>query len=149
MFIKSKNYDNCIQKIRIEVGTLVGLEKDDEAYIILKELPTLEMLKLKSSSEAGESETLLLLKELLPSILTDHNFYEDESAKRKMKNTEVASLIFESLDLTVKVVNEYTHAGFFSPASRSEVKSPHSAVRSSMDEEAPNSIEHTDIGSPT
>jgi len=33
-----------------------------------------------------------------------------------MDNREVASLVFESLDLTVKVVNEYTHAAFFSRA---------------------------------
>ncbi len=113
MFIKTKHYDTCIQKVRIEVGTLVGLEADDEAYIVLKELPTLEMLKLKEASEQGENQTLTLLRDLLPSILVDHNFYEDADAKRKMDNREVASLVFESLDLTVKVVNEYTHAAFF------------------------------------
>ncbi len=80
---------------------------------MLKELPTLEMLRLKEASEQGENQTLTLLRDLLPSILTDHNFYEDADAKRKMDNREVASLIFESLDLTVKVVNEYTHAAFF------------------------------------
>jgi len=74
MFIKTRHYDACIQKVRIEVGTLVGLAKDDEAYIVLKELPTLEMLKLKEASEKGENETLTLLRDLLPSILTDHNF---------------------------------------------------------------------------
>ena len=149
MFIKSKNYDKCIQKVRIEVGTLVGLEKDDEAYILLKELPTLQMLKLKDSSQKGENETLSLLKDLLPSILVDHNFYEDENAQKKMKHAEVAALIFESLDLTVKVVNEYTQAGFFSRASKNGEKSPRSVVSSSMAEEAQSSIAHTDIGSPT
>ena len=149
MFIKSKNYDKCIQKVRIEVGTLVGLEKDDEAYIILKELPTLEMLRLKDSSERGENETLSLLRELLPTILVDHNFYEDESSKRKMKNEEVASLIFESLDLTVKVVNEYTHASFFTQKRRSDARSLLSAVKSSTDEEMQSSTENTGIGSST
>ena len=65
MFIKTKHYDACIQKVRIEVGTLVGLKADDEAYIVLKELPTLEMLKLKEASEQGENETLTLLRDLL------------------------------------------------------------------------------------
>jgi len=149
MFIKTRNYDKCIQKVRIEVGTLVGLEKDDEAFILLKELPTLEMLRLKEASEKGENETLCLLRDLLPSILVDHNFYEDENAQKKMKNQEVASLVFESLDLTVKVVNEYTHAGFFSRANTSADRSHHSAPRSSTEEEAQSSTASTLTGSST
>ena len=149
MFIKTRNYDKCIQKVRIEVGTLVGLEKDDEAFILLKELPTLEMLRLKESSEKGENETLCLLRDLLPSILVDHNFYEDESAQKKMKNQDVAALVFESLDLTVKVVNEYTHAGFFSRANKSADKSHPSVLKSSMDEEVPSSTASTAVGSST
>jgi len=149
MFIKTKDYDKCIQKVRIEVGTLVGLERDDEAYILLKELPTLEMLRLKESSEKGENETLSLLRELLPSILVDHNFYEDESGKKKMKGEEVASLIFESLDLTVRVVNEYTHAGFFTQARRSGARSLPSAAKSSTEEGMPPSTGNMDTGSST
>ncbi len=149
MFIKSKNYDACIQKVRIEVGSLVGLENDDEAYILLKELPTLQMLKLKESSEQGENQTLALLKDLLPSILVDHNFYEDENAQKKMKHVDVANLIFESLDLTVKVVNEYTHAGFFSHAQSRGATSPPSVQSSLTEEGASSSSEHTDTGCPT
>lgn len=149
MFIKSKDYDRCIQKVRIEVGSLVGLQKDDEAYILLKELPTLQMLKLKDSSERGENETLALLRELLPSILVDHNFYEDENAQRKMKGEDVANLVFESLDLTVKVVNEYTHAAFFTHAQRSGARSLPSVLKSSTEEGTPSSSESTDTGSST
>ena len=149
MFIKSKDYDKCIQKVRIEVGSLVGLEKDDEAYILLKELPTLQMLKLKEGSEKGENETLALLRELLPSILTDHNFYEDENAQRKMRSEDVADLIFESLDLTVKVVNEYTHASFFTQGRRSGARSLPSVQKSSTGEGTPSSSPSTDIGSST
>jgi hypothetical protein len=149
MFIKTRNYDKCIQKVRIEVGTLVGLERDDEAFILLKELPTLEMLRLKEASEKGENETLSLLRDLLPSILVDHNFYEDENAQRKMRNQDVASMVFESLDLTVKVVNEYTHAGFFSRASGSGGRSLPSAVRSSTEDGTPSSTASTPTGSPT
>lgn len=149
MFIKTKHYENCIQKVRIEVGTLVGLKADDEAFIVLKELPTLEMLKLKEASEQGENETLTLLRDLLPSILVDHNFYEDENAQKKMKNQEVATLIFESLDLTVKVVNEYTHAAFFSRTDTSGARSRPSAQKSSTDDEAPSSTASTATGSST
>ena len=74
----------------------------------------------KESSEQGEAETLTLLKDLLPSILVDHNFYEDEDSQKKMKTEEVASLLFESLDLTVKVVSEYTSSSFFTQRKKSE-----------------------------
>ncbi len=149
MFIKAKNYDKCIQKVRITVGTLVGLEKDDEAFIILKELPTLLMLKLKDSSQKGENETLSLLKELLPIILVDHNFYEDENGQKKMKSEDVASLIFESLDLTVKVVNEYTRASFFTRAQKNDAKSPLSVQKSLTGDGTAKSSGSTGTGSLT
>lgn len=136
MFIKAKHYDTCIQKVRIELGSLVGLEKDDEVFILLRELPTLQMLKLKESSELGEHQTLILLKELLPQILVDHNFYEDEQAKKKMRNDDVADIIFGSLELTVRVVNAYTQAGFFSHAQRNAETSHPSVQKSLAAEEA-------------
>jgi hypothetical protein len=107
------------------------------------------MLKLKEASEQGENQTLTLLRDLLPSILVDHNFYEDADAKKKMDNREVASLVFESLDLTVKVVNEYTHAAFFSRADASGGRSRPSAQRSSTDGAAPSSMPSTPTGSST
>ena len=30
MFVKAKNYESAIQKVRIELGTLLGLETDEE-----------------------------------------------------------------------------------------------------------------------
>lgn len=149
MFIKAKDYDRCIQKVRIEVGSLVGLEKDDEAFILLKELPTLQMLRLKDCSEKGENETLALLRELLPSILVDHNFYEDANAQKKMKGSDVAELVFESLELTVRVVNEYTHAAFFTRTRGSGAESPPSAPRSSTEGATPSSTASTGTGSST
>ena len=120
MFIRSKHYDNCIQKVKIEVGTLVGLEKDDEAFITLKELPTMDMLRMKQAAEDGDNAPLELLKELLPEIITDHNFYEDEEGKQKMSNEDIASLVFDSLELTSKIVSDYTSASFFTQAQKKE-----------------------------
>ena len=50
MFARERDYSTFLQTVRIDVGTLVGLEKDEEAYVILKELPTLEMLRLTDAS---------------------------------------------------------------------------------------------------
>ena len=116
MFIKGRNYENCIQRIRINVGIEAGLEKAEDAFITLKELPTLEMLKLKESSEKGEEETLSFFKGLLPEIIVDHNFYADDDGKVKMENKELSDLVFGSLRLTMKIVEDYTSAAFFTPA---------------------------------
>lgn len=144
MFIKTKNYDKCIQKVRIEVGTLVGLEKDDEAYIELKEIPTLEMMKLKEAYEKGENELMLFFKELLPSIIADHNFYETE--QKKMDGNSVASLIFESLNLTQKVIGNYTQATFFTQAQSKGDKSQVSVPKCLVDDTMKSSSENMAIG---
>lgn len=111
MFIRNKNYDKCIQKVRIEVGTLVGLDKDEEAFITLRELPTFEMIGLKEASDKGEESTLKYIKDILPSLIVDHNFYEDE--KTKMSDNALSDLIFERVDLANKVISDYTNAAFF------------------------------------
>ena len=111
MFVKKRNYDNCIQKVRINVGTLVGLDSDEEAYLVLKELPTFQMIGLKNAQQNGEDGLLHYIEEILPSIIADHNFYEDEN--KKMSNEDVTKLIFERIDLSTKVINDYINASFF------------------------------------
>lgn len=147
MFIKSRNYDACIQRVRIDVGTLVGLEKDDEAFITLKELPTIDMLRLKDAAEKGEKESLSFFKESLPAIIADHNFYETE--QKRMDGVAVTNLVFESLDLTLKVINEYTRSAFFTRARRTDGRSPASAQKSSMEDTTPSSSGSTEGGSST
>lgn len=120
MFVRNKNYDSAIQKIRIDVGTFVGLEKDDEAYVVLKELPTSEMLALKEASEKGEDAIMDFFKTVLPKIMTDHNFYETE--QQKMTNAAVTDLIFERLTLSNKVISSYSNASFFTLQKPSEEK---------------------------
>lgn len=120
MFIKSKNYEHCIQRVRIDVGAQVGLSKDDEAFIVLKEIPTIDVLKLRDASNKDEVQALEFFRELLPSVIVDHNFYETE--QEKMKPKALASLIFESLDLTQKILSEYLNATFFTQAQTSESK---------------------------
>lgn len=120
MFVKSKNYDKAIQKVRINVGTEVGLEKDDEAFITLKELPTLDMMKLKEVYSKGNEELINFFKTLLPIIIVDHNFYATE--QKKMSNEELADFLFERTDLTLKVLNTYSKASFFIPKKKEESK---------------------------
>ena len=110
-YIRKKAYDNAIQKVRVDFGTIIGLEKDEDAYVVLKELPTLEMMQLKDAHEKGQKELLTFFKDVLPQIIVEHNLYETE--KQKMSNEDVASFIYEKIDLTGKVIGEYASASFF------------------------------------
>ena len=110
-YVRKKAYDNAIQKVRVDFGTLIGLEKDEDAYVVLKELPTLEMMQLNEAHEKGRKELLEFFVEVLPLIIVEHNLYETETEKRS--NDEVARFIYEKLDLTGKVIGEYASASFF------------------------------------
>ena len=108
MFIRS-NY-NYITKVKINIGTLLGCETDEEAYIVLRE-PTTELaIKLKNASGEGEEGILNFFKDALPKIIVEHNLYEEEG--KLMSKADVASLIFENLPLTMKVVEEYSESAF-------------------------------------
>lgn len=107
MYRKDLNYSNSLRKVKIEFGTLLGLEKDDEAYVTLKELDTMTTLKLKDVSQTGtQNEVMEFFKEVLPKIIVTHNLYETET--KLMTNQAVADFIYEKLDLTSKIIGGYT-----------------------------------------
>jgi hypothetical protein len=145
MFIKSRNYGSCIQKVRIEVGLASGLEKDDEAFITLREIPTIQMMELKDAYEKGEKELMGFFRELLPAIIVDHNFYVTEQLR--MTGAELRDLVFDSLELTQKVIGGYTEAAFFTRAQRTGGSSHPSAPKSSAEDTAPSCTGSTGAGS--
>lgn len=111
MYRKDLNYNNSLRKVKIEFGTLLGLEKDEEAYVTLKELDTMTTLKLKDVSQAGnQNDVMEFFKEVLPKIIVTHNLYENET--KLMNYKEVVDFIYEKLDLTSKVIGDYTSAMF-------------------------------------
>lgn len=117
MFVRDKN-TAYLQKVRIEVGTLVGLATDGEASITLREIPTIRMLEMRDAYEKGDKALMEFFKEIMPEIIVDHDFYETE--KQKMTPEAVTELVFGSLELTRKVVGEYTSASFFTRRKASE-----------------------------
>lgn len=107
MFIRKNNYENSLRRVKVEFGTLIGLEEDKEAYVTLKELDTMTTLKLKDVSQKGDqNEVMEFFKDILPRIIVVHNLYETET--KMMSNEDVANFIYEKLDLTSKVISEYT-----------------------------------------
>lgn len=119
MYIKKSNYDNALKKVKVEFGKLIGLEEDREAYVTLKELDTMTILKFKDVSQSGNQNDLLeFFKGVLPKIIVTHNLYETET--KLMSNEDVASFIYEKLELTSKVMGEYTSYMFRSDRTGTE-----------------------------
>lgn len=111
MYIKNKNYDSSLRRVKIEFGKIIGLEEDKEAYVTLKELDTMTTLRLKDVSQSGnQNDLMMFFKDILPRIIVTHNLYETET--KIMSNEEVTNFIYEKLDLTSKVMSEYTKAMF-------------------------------------
>lgn len=116
MYRKDLNYHNALRKVKIEFGILLGLEKDEEAYVTLRELDTMTILKFKDVSQTGnQNDVMEFFKEVLPTIIVAHNLYENET--KLMSNQAVTDLIYEKLELTSKVMGEYTSA-MFRPAGK-------------------------------
>lgn len=111
MFYKNKNYEAAIQTVKIEIGTYLGCEKDEEAFIVLKEMPSMDMAKLNKAQEESQEALMKFFREELPRIIKTHNLMEDED--HLMSNEAVADLIYEKFDLTVKVITDYSNAAFF------------------------------------
>lgn len=120
VFVRSKALNNAIQTVKVEFGTLVGEPNDADVFVVLKELPTLEMMKLKEAQEKSELELMQFFKAVIPGILVEHNLYETES--EKMTNTQVADFIFEKLPVTSKVIGDYSNAAFFTPGNKEAEK---------------------------
>lgn len=111
MYRKDLNYSNSLRKVKIEFGTLLGLERDEEAYVTLRELDTMTTLKLKDVSQTGnQNDVMEFFKEVLPRIIVTHNLYETET--KIMTNQAVTDFIYEKLEVTSKVIGEYTSSMF-------------------------------------
>lgn len=108
MYCPSKNYDRTIQKIKLEIGTFFGCEKDSEVFIVLKEPLTMDMMRLSSVDTGSPIEIMNYFKDIFPHIIVDHNFYRDEDGVEKMSNNEITELLWERFDLTNHVFSEYT-----------------------------------------
>ena len=118
MFVQKRDYGAFLQTVRVNVGKEVGLENDEDAYIVLRELPTLEMMELRDAYSKGQKELLVFFRDVLPKIIVEHNFYETE--EKKMTNDALSSLVFERMDLSGKVIGENSSASFFTRGRKTE-----------------------------
>ena len=111
MFTYKKNFQNAIQTTKIYIGDLLGCETKEEAYIELKEMKTSLVLQMKKAQEKGDDEMVLFFQQMLPEIIYSHNLYMDDD--KKMTNAEVTELVFDKIELAMRVIHEYSQMSFF------------------------------------
>lgn len=122
MFYRSKKAHGGLTAWQINIGTLLGEEKDEDAFIVLSELPIGLSMGLRNISRKKDAETAMVkfFAESLPVILVDHNLYETEI--ERMKNEDVIELLKGKTDIFLHVMSEYTNHLFPTPPSKNEKK---------------------------
>lgn len=118
MFIKN-TANNYLIKARFPIGKALGCENDDDVFIVLKEMPVKESItflqKYNESQKTGELvESMEYFMSILPILIVDHNFMNDETTK--MTNEQVTALINEKAMLAVNLFSEYSKKIFFTQA---------------------------------
>ena len=95
MFVNKKDRKNIIGEVTINFGKSLGFNTDEEVFITCRDMTVEEALRFKlvKDDEVSQYEEF---KKVLPSLIKDHNFYEDEDCKDKMSNEEVVDIIFET-----------------------------------------------------
>lgn len=109
MWVKS-NAKNFILAFRIDLGLEMDCEKPEDAYIILREPNTMEMMALNDALRAGQTALAGKMKEQLPAFTVEHNFYETEN--QKMENDAVIETVYSKAAAAMKVINDYTEKVF-------------------------------------
>jgi len=109
MFVKAKDYERFLIKVKINLGQFFD-KADDDVFVVLREMDTFNTLKLNEQLRESELATFMAFKEILPELIVDHNFYADE--KTKMNNTEVVDLLFSKTKVATKIIKDYLDATF-------------------------------------
>jgi len=130
MFVR--NQGKYIQEMKLEIGNLLGEEKNDEVYVVLREPKTEWMLKFTKCGEDDTTEQIAVFKELLPKIILKHNLTED--GEKLLSVDEVTEVLFDSLETTQYIMQEYFSAPFFTQQKRTESQLRASALTSSKAE---------------
>lgn len=92
---------------KVCIGSFLGQEKDEDAYVVLSE-PSVRLAgKLK---HLGEDEALETFTEMLPDLIVEHNLYEDDEVL--MSKSDVAELIGGKISLALHVLKGFTQGLF-------------------------------------
>lgn len=117
MFQRSKKPYGGLETVKVNVGKILGEEKDEDAYIVLKEPEFKLTLDLQ---KAGGTEAGNAFLDALGGLIIDHNLMETET--EKMTNEAVAEFAKNKTKLGVHLLDVYTTALFHFLPSKKDVK---------------------------
>lgn len=110
-YIRTKS--NYIQKVRLEIGKAMGEQEDGDVFLVLREPTSKMMLEMSELSAGNERDLIEYFGRILPEIIVNHNFYEDEAQAQKMSNEDIAALIMDTVGAMTIVMDHYYQASFF------------------------------------
>jgi hypothetical protein len=88
---------------------------EEGVYITLREPNTTEMLKIKAALadkiDDKEEGYFRLYEQLLPNVITDHNFYVDE--KTKIDNKSLTAILFSRISVIGLIMRKYNEEIIF------------------------------------
>lgn len=102
-FHKGKNY---LRTVKIDISAELDSEN---TFVEFREPTTGEAFSLRVE---GEAEAVEAFRKLLPSLLINHNFYEDEEETTKMSNEDVIEILYAVYPAFTKVLTDYTTQAF-------------------------------------
>lgn len=94
-----------VKTVKIDLSESFG----EGTFIVLREPTTDEAFKLRADDEV---EAVKIFKELIPSLIMEHNFYEAEEGEKLLPNTEVTDIIYDAFGAFQNILKEYSDSMF-------------------------------------
>jgi hypothetical protein len=105
MYVKSKHHDGYIKKAKILLGQFCD-QSEADVFVTLREMTMAQKLSFNSVVKSGDSEGIWkTFAGMLPDLVVDHNFYEDEA--KPMDRQAVVATIMEREDVALYMLEEY------------------------------------------
>ena len=117
-FYRDQHYDNAIQKVRINVGKELNMEKEEDAYVVFREPSEKDVLRMKDTKDS--IDRLDFFRALFEKSVDAHNFFEKEGVR--MEDKAVIALLYEKIETTDKLIKEYSEKVFLSRVKAKDVK---------------------------
>jgi hypothetical protein len=117
--VKDKSY---LIKTRILVGDFFGASPED-GFIELIEPDVMDSTRLtqmarKAKTDGDDSVMMVLFRELMPGLISDHSIYATEETKHSPE--EVTKIIFSKMDLVTRVIDQYGREVLFTLGKKSD-----------------------------
>ena len=119
MFDIARDSQKAIQKVKIYLGDLLGLDKKEDCFVELIEPETYDCIKVTEirKNENQIDGAVHYLDEIFDRILVDHDFYD---GTRKLETKEVHEFLFKKFDVVNYILGEYMSKVFPSPRTETE-----------------------------